>query len=107
MSVLDDYKERERMWPCIMNESVGVALELRNGSREVVRQIENIGCSPSLFIKEWREQPILMRIRKIVSLYILIFLFVLLFIILFILIIFLLIFLLIQYFVLIFRIKIL
>lgn len=78
MSVLDDYKERERMWPCIMNESVGVALELRNGSREVVRQIENIGCSPSLFIKEWREQPILMRIRKIVSLYIFIFLFILL-----------------------------
>lgn len=70
MSVLDDYKERERMWPCIINESVGVALELRDGSREIVRQIENIGCSPSLFIKEWKEQPMLMKIRKIVSLYI-------------------------------------
>lgn len=69
MSVLDDYKEREQLWPCIINESVGAALELRNGSREVVRQIENIGCDPSLIIKEWREQPILMKIRKIVSLH--------------------------------------
>ncbi|XP_072756384.1 uncharacterized protein Ldd isoform X2 [Anoplolepis gracilipes] len=65
ISVIDEYKERERMWPCIINDSVGVALELRNGSREVVREIENIGCSPALFIKEWREQPVLMRVRKI------------------------------------------
>lgn len=55
------------MWPCIMNESVGAALELRNGSREVVREIERIACNPSLFIKEWKEQPVIMRVRKIVS----------------------------------------
>ncbi|XP_050450054.1 uncharacterized protein LOC126850786 isoform X1 [Cataglyphis hispanica] len=65
ISVIDDYKERERMWPCIVNDSIGVALELRNGSREVVREIEKIGCSPALFIKEWKEQPVLMRVRKI------------------------------------------
>lgn len=57
------------MWPCIVNDSVGVALELRNGSREVVREIEKIACSPALFIKEWKEQPVLMRVQKIVSLY--------------------------------------
>lgn len=61
------------MWPCIINDSVGVALELRNGSREVVREIEKIGCSPGLFIKEWREQPVLMKVRKIVSLHIYLF----------------------------------
>ncbi|XP_018348552.1 PREDICTED: uncharacterized protein LOC108752306 [Trachymyrmex septentrionalis] len=65
ISALDDYKEREIMWPCIMNESVGAALELRNGSREVVRELERIACDPSLFIKEWREQPVIMRVRKI------------------------------------------
>lgn len=43
-------------------------MELRNGSREVVQEIERIACNPTLFIKEWKEQPILMRIRKIVSL---------------------------------------
>lgn len=67
ISVLDDYKEREKFWPCILNESVSATLELRNGSREVVRQIERIGCDPSSFIKEWKEQPMLMRVRKIVS----------------------------------------
>lgn len=55
------------MWPCIINESVGAALELRNGSREVVREIERIACNPSLFIKEWREQPVITRVQKIVS----------------------------------------
>lgn len=61
------------MWPCILNESVGAALELRNGSREVVREIEKIACEPAPFIKEWREQPMLARVRKIVSFYILIY----------------------------------
>ncbi|KAL6258986.1 hypothetical protein P5V15_008908 [Pogonomyrmex californicus] len=65
ISAIDDYKERELMWPCIMNESIGSALELRNGSQEVVREIERIACNPGLFIKEWREQPVLMRVRKI------------------------------------------
>jgi len=50
-----------------MNESVSVTLELRNGSREVVREIERIGCNPSSFIQEWKEQPMIMRVRKIVS----------------------------------------
>jgi len=52
-----------------MNKSVGAALELRNGSQEVVRELERIACDPSLFIKEWREQPVIMRVRKIVSFY--------------------------------------
>ncbi|RLU15876.1 hypothetical protein DMN91_011632 [Ooceraea biroi] len=67
ISVLDDYKERERMWPCVLIESVGTTLELRNGSREVVQQIEKIGCNPSSFIKEWKEQPVLKRVRKILD----------------------------------------
>ncbi|XP_067204074.1 uncharacterized protein ldd isoform X2 [Linepithema humile] len=67
VSIVDDYKERESMWPCVLNESVGVALELRNGSREVVREIEKIACDPALFIKEWREQPMLARVRKILE----------------------------------------
>ncbi|XP_011684588.1 PREDICTED: uncharacterized protein LOC105447955 isoform X2 [Wasmannia auropunctata] len=65
ISSLEDYKEREVMWPCIMNESVGAALELRNGSREVIREFERIACNPSAFIKEWREQPVITRVRKI------------------------------------------
>ncbi|XP_011868082.1 PREDICTED: uncharacterized protein LOC105562133 isoform X2 [Vollenhovia emeryi] len=65
ISAIDDYKEREVMWPCIVNESVGVALELRNGSREVVRELERVACNPSLFIKEWREHPVITRVRKI------------------------------------------
>ncbi|KAG5315958.1 ABCAD protein, partial [Acromyrmex insinuator] len=65
ISALDDYKQREIMWPCIMNESVGAALELRNGSQEVIRELERIACDPSLFIKEWREQPMIIRVRKI------------------------------------------
>lgn len=67
ISVLDDYKSREEQWPCIQNESVGSAMELRNGTREIVREIERISCNPSLFIQEWKEQPILSRARKIVS----------------------------------------
>ncbi|KAL0111880.1 hypothetical protein PUN28_013230 [Cardiocondyla obscurior] len=65
ISALDDYKERETVWPCIINESVGVALELRNGSREVVRELERVACNPGLFIKEWREQPVIMKVRGI------------------------------------------
>ncbi|XP_076548743.1 lipid droplet defective isoform X1 [Osmia lignaria lignaria] len=65
ISVLDDYKSREEQWPCIQNESVGSAMELRNGTREIVREIERISCNPALFIQEWKEQPILSRSRKI------------------------------------------
>lgn len=67
--MLDDYKEREQFWPCVAIESAGETLELRNGSREFVREMERIACDPTSFIKEWREQPILMKVRKIVSLF--------------------------------------
>nr|XP_012136751.1 PREDICTED: uncharacterized protein LOC100878441 isoform X3 [Megachile rotundata] len=65
ISVLDDYKFREEQWPCIQNESVGAAMELRNGTREIVREIERISCNPALFTQEWRDQPVLTRARKI------------------------------------------
>ncbi|XP_076760468.1 lipid droplet defective [Xylocopa sonorina] len=65
ISVLDDYKSREEQWPCIRNESVGSAMELRNGTREIVREIERISCNPALFIREWKEQPVLTKARKI------------------------------------------
>ncbi|XP_032690190.1 uncharacterized protein LOC116853290 isoform X2 [Odontomachus brunneus] len=64
ISVIDEYKLREQMWPCVLNESIGVAIELRKESREVVREIENIACSPSLFIKEWTDQPLIANVRK-------------------------------------------
>jgi len=52
-----------------MNQSIGAALELRNGSQDVVKEIERVACNPSLFIKEWKEQPVIIRVRKIVSLH--------------------------------------
>lgn len=67
MSVIDDYKLRELMWPCVMNESIGSAIELRDGSRDVVREIERIGCSSGNFIKEWTDQPIIKKVRELVS----------------------------------------
>ncbi|XP_026675626.1 uncharacterized protein LOC108632621 isoform X2 [Ceratina calcarata] len=65
ISLLDDYKSREEQWPCVKNESVGAAMELRNGTREIIREIERISCNPSLFIQEWKEQPVLTRAKKI------------------------------------------
>ncbi|CAL7936973.1 unnamed protein product [Xylocopa violacea] len=65
ISVLDDYKSREEQWPCIRDESVGSAMELRNGTREIVREIERISCNPALFIREWKEQSVLTKVRKI------------------------------------------
>lgn len=67
MSAIDDYKDREPNWPCIMNESIGEALELRTGSRELVREIEKISCDPSPLVTEWDEQPLLIKVNKIVS----------------------------------------
>ncbi|XP_017788277.1 PREDICTED: uncharacterized protein LOC108570860 [Habropoda laboriosa] len=67
ISVLDDYKSREEQWPCVRNESVGFVMELRNGTREIVREIERISCNPALFIQEWKEQPVLTRAKKILQ----------------------------------------
>ncbi|CAK9819447.1 ATP-binding cassette sub-family A member 13 [Anthophora plagiata] len=65
ISVLDDYKSHEEQWPCVKSQSVGYAMELRTGTREIVREIERISCNPALFIREWKEQPVLTRARKI------------------------------------------
>ncbi|XP_053973403.1 uncharacterized protein LOC128873691 isoform X1 [Hylaeus volcanicus] len=65
ISVLDDYKSREEQWPCVQRESVGSAMELRSGTREIVREVERISCNPALFIREWKEQPLLISARKI------------------------------------------
>ncbi|XP_076237165.1 lipid droplet defective [Calliopsis andreniformis] len=67
ISVLDDYKSREKQWPCVEKESVGAAMELRNGTREIVREIERISCNPALFIREWKEQPVLSSVQKILQ----------------------------------------
>ncbi|XP_014474957.1 PREDICTED: ATP-binding cassette sub-family A member 13 isoform X2 [Dinoponera quadriceps] len=67
ISVIDDYKLRERLWPCVLNESIGVAMQLRNESRDVVQEIERIACSPGNFIKEWTEQPIIAKVRKLLD----------------------------------------
>ncbi|XP_019697173.1 ATP-binding cassette sub-family A member 13 isoform X1 [Harpegnathos saltator] len=67
VSVVEDYKLRERLWPCVMNESVGSVLELRNKSREIVREIERIACNPGLFIKEWTKQPEVKNLRKVLD----------------------------------------
>ncbi|XP_076176197.1 lipid droplet defective isoform X2 [Ptiloglossa arizonensis] len=56
LSVLNDYKSREKQWPCVQRESVGSTMELRNGTREIVREMERISCNPALFIREWKEQ---------------------------------------------------
>ncbi|XP_066598930.1 uncharacterized protein ldd isoform X2 [Prorops nasuta] len=64
-SVLEEYRSQEEKWPCINNVSVGKALGLRFGSQEAVREIERIACNPGLFIKEWKEQPILTKARKL------------------------------------------
>ncbi|XP_043253492.1 retinal-specific phospholipid-transporting ATPase ABCA4 isoform X1 [Colletes gigas] len=65
ISVLDDYKSREEQWPCVQRESVGSAMELRNGTREIVREIERISCNPALFIREWKRQPLLINVTHI------------------------------------------
>ena len=64
ISVLDDYKSREEQWPCVEKESAGSAMELRNGTREIVREIERISCNPALFNREWKEQPVLTSARR-------------------------------------------
>ncbi|KAK9294638.1 hypothetical protein QLX08_010802 [Tetragonisca angustula] len=65
ISVLDDYKTREERWPCVQNESVGSAMEMRDGTREIIREIERVSCNPALFIQEWREQAVFARAKKI------------------------------------------
>lgn len=45
-------------------------MELRSGTREIIREIERISCNPTLFIQEWREQPVLTRAKKIASIFI-------------------------------------
>ncbi|XP_078047717.1 lipid droplet defective isoform X2 [Augochlora pura] len=57
ISLLDDYNSREDLWPCVKEESVGAALELRSGSRAVIEKMENISCNPSPIITEWKAYP--------------------------------------------------
>nr|XP_033323682.1 uncharacterized protein LOC117218991 isoform X1 [Megalopta genalis]XP_033323683.1 uncharacterized protein LOC117218991 isoform X1 [Megalopta genalis]XP_033323684.1 uncharacterized protein LOC117218991 isoform X1 [Megalopta genalis] len=57
ISLLDDYNSREDQWPCVKQESVGAALELRSGSRAVIEKMENISCNPAPIIKEWKTYP--------------------------------------------------
>lgn len=67
MTAINKYKEREPDWPCVHNESIGEVLELRNGSRSFLREFERITCEPTAFIKEWKNQPIIMKVGNIVS----------------------------------------
>ncbi|XP_033187616.2 lipid droplet defective isoform X1 [Bombus vancouverensis nearcticus] len=67
ISVLDDYKSREEHWPCVRNESAGSAMEMREGTREIIREIERISCNPALFIQEWNEHPVFAKTRKILQ----------------------------------------
>ncbi|OAD61200.1 ATP-binding cassette sub-family A member 13 [Eufriesea mexicana] len=65
ISILGDYKSQEKQWPCVEKESVGSAMELRSGTREIIREIERISCNPGLFIREWQEHPVLKKARRI------------------------------------------
>ncbi|XP_035722982.1 uncharacterized protein LOC118441973 isoform X2 [Vespa mandarinia] len=67
MSNIDKYKEREFDWPCVHNESIGEVLELRNGSRSFLRELERITCDSTGFIKEWENHPIIMKVRNIIQ----------------------------------------
>ncbi|KAI4485555.1 hypothetical protein M0802_012731 [Mischocyttarus mexicanus] len=67
INTIDDYKHRETDWPCVRNESIGEALEFRKGSQLFIKEFEKIGCKPSVFIKEWNNHPVLMKIRKILQ----------------------------------------
>lgn len=49
------------------NVSIGDVLELRNGSRSFLRELERIACDPTGLIKEWKNHPIIMKVRNIVS----------------------------------------
>ncbi|XP_024944655.1 uncharacterized protein LOC107271675 isoform X2 [Cephus cinctus] len=62
---ITEYQNHEPDWPCIRSESIGDVLDLRNGSRQVVREIERISCNPGLFLREWTDQPAFTRLRKI------------------------------------------
>ncbi|XP_023289550.1 uncharacterized protein LOC105698871 [Orussus abietinus] len=66
ISAISKYKEREPHWPCIHAESLGSVLEFRNGSRQVIREIERILCNPGLLLREWEEHPVLSKVNKIV-----------------------------------------
>lgn len=41
-------------------------MEMREGTREIIREIERISCNPALFIQEWNEHPVFTKTRKIV-----------------------------------------
>ncbi|KAF7403454.1 hypothetical protein HZH68_006248 [Vespula germanica] len=67
MTAINNYKEREPDWPCVHNESIGEVLELRNGSRSFLRELERITCEPAAFIEEWKNQPIIMKVGNIIQ----------------------------------------
>lgn len=65
ITVISKHQKNEDEWPCVYKQSIGEAMELRTGTKAVVREMEKIFCDPSRFIKEWNEQPMLVRLVKI------------------------------------------
>ncbi|XP_048511619.1 ATP-binding cassette sub-family A member 13 isoform X2 [Athalia rosae] len=55
ISALIDYKNRETSWPCVKEQSIGEVLAVRNGTRNIIREIERIACNPGSFINEWQQ----------------------------------------------------
>ncbi|KAK0086066.1 hypothetical protein PV325_003922 [Microctonus aethiopoides] len=65
ISVIFDLQKREIYYPCVQNQSLGEALQLRPGTKQLVREIERISCNPGQFIKEWEQQPLIMKLEDI------------------------------------------
>ncbi|XP_046491171.1 uncharacterized protein ldd isoform X1 [Neodiprion pinetum] len=55
LSAIIEYKTHETDWPCLKKQSVGEILDVRNGTRKIIRQIERIACNPGFFINEWKQ----------------------------------------------------
>ncbi|XP_046740699.1 uncharacterized protein LOC124408067 isoform X2 [Diprion similis] len=54
-SAIIEYRTHETDWPCLKKQSVGEILDIRNGTRKIIRQIERIACNPGFFINEWKQ----------------------------------------------------
>ncbi|KAH0550173.1 hypothetical protein KQX54_017854 [Cotesia glomerata] len=67
VTAVNNHQKVEQNWPCIFNKSVGDVLELRPGTKELIREIERISCNPGLFIKEWEEHAAFKRVYEIIK----------------------------------------
>ncbi|XP_053595540.1 uncharacterized protein LOC103571174 isoform X2 [Microplitis demolitor] len=67
VTAINNHQKVELNWPCIFNQSVGDVLELRPGTKELIREIERISCNPGLFIREWEEHPTFKRVYEIIK----------------------------------------